>query len=117
MNTATYQCSCGFSTNNEFVWNHHASTCRGNGVNWNSRFIVAIIAAIIFSASLLMPAKAQQVQPTPAPTTSVGEPPTALHRVYMPLIKSEDLVEGQPGGLPAHKVSVSWCPTCTGKAG
>lgn len=99
-NTAQYQCkSCGFSTNNPVVFNLHP--CRpGRRVNWNEG-IIAIIAAIIIALALLRSVSAQDA-PAPQPTPSVGEPPTLLHLVYLPIVASGQDV----------KAAVSWCPTC-----
>ena len=75
-NTALYQCDkCGFSTNNPVAFDLHP--CRqSNGVNWNSR-LIAIIAAIIFTASLFLSPAAK-----------------ALNLVYLPLISFPAEVHG-----------------------
>jgi len=91
-NTAQYQCSCGWSTNNPVAWEHHTRYCKGR-VNWNSGKLVAAVAGVLLAASMFVsPAKAQEPQPTP----SVGEPPHAIemHRVYLPLISFPAEVHG-----------------------
>lgn len=102
MSCKCYYPGCGRTFPSDTALSEHIFRDHGNGVNWNSRLIAAF-AAIILAASLLVsPVKAQDVQPTPAPTASISTPPDMLHVVYLPLIESNDVVFGQPGGLPAH---------------
>lgn len=72
----------------------------------NGSKIVAAFAGIVFAASLFVaPAKAQDAsQPTP----SVGEPPKALHVVYLPTIQvgEAEIVHGCDDCQ-----AVSWRPT------
>lgn len=58
MNTATYQCSCGWSTNNPVAWEHHTRNCKSR-VNWNGGKLIAIFAAIILALALMSPAQVQ----------------------------------------------------------
>lgn len=99
-NTAQYQCSCGFSTNNEWVWNQHVAKCRSR-VNWNERIVAAVLGVVV-ALSLLMPAKAQ----------SVGEPPVVAveHKVFLPFVAAPEDVSGQ--GRYWGGQAVSWCPGC-----
>lgn len=91
MNTAKYQCSCGYSTNNPVAWDYHMSKCNGRRrVNWNSHLIAAILFILLTVGFVNWNsgvAKAQSSPlPTPQPTTSVGEPPNPLRRVYLPYV-------------------------------
>jgi hypothetical protein len=91
------------------LWNHIQSAhgnsrtddTRGGG---GPRGIIAIIAAIIFTASLFVSpvAKAQEPQPTP----SIGAPVKALNLVYLPLISFPAEVHGCDDCQ-----AVSWRPT------
>mgnify|MGYP001440676927 CR=1 FL=1 len=102
-NTAQYQCSCGWSTNNPVAWEHHARYCRGR-VNWNSGIIATVVAIVLAVSLLASPAKAQQ--PNPQPTPSIGEPPAMIHRVFLPYIATSETVLGCDDCQ-----AVSWRPT------
>ncbi len=87
-------------TNHTFLMNHILRDHGNSRVNWNQG-VVAIIAALAIALALLRPVSAQDA-PAPQPTPSVGEPPTMLHLVYLPLVASGQDV----------KAAVSWCPSC-----
>jgi hypothetical protein len=82
---------CGETFSSHTALAEHIFSAHGNRVNWNSR-LIAIIAAIIFTASLFVSpaAKAQETQPTP----SIGAPVKALNLVYLPLISFPAEVHG-----------------------
>ena len=44
-NEATYQCACGYSTNNPIAWEFHKAKCKQR-VNWNSG-IASVAASIV----------------------------------------------------------------------
>lgn len=95
MNTPSFKIcpDCG-------IWIDSYGRCNCNSrVNWNSRF-VAILAAAIIALATLTPVKADSTEPP-----SVGDPPSVAveHRLYLPVVSAADDVEGQ----------VSWCPSCS----
>jgi hypothetical protein len=109
--------------------------CRpSNGVNWNSRKpgmsngqrIIAAFAGVIFAASLLVsPVKAQDVQPQPTPTVTVGGGPQIAveHKLFLPLISTSEMVNGcddcgvsTDGRYWGGQQAASWRPSCNGKA-
>jgi hypothetical protein len=102
-NTAQYQCSCGWSTNNPVAWEHHTRYCKGR-VNWNSGKLVAAVAGVLLAASLFLSpaAKAQE----PHQLTALAAPVKALNLVYLPLIQFPAEVHGCDDCQ-----AVSWRPT------
>lgn len=78
--------------NHTFLMNH---ILRDHG---NGR-LVALVVAIVLTLALLLPAKADSTEPP-----SVGDPPTMLRLVYLPLVATGQEV----------KAAVSWCPSCRG---
>ncbi len=64
-----------------------------------ARMFAAVLVALVITLALLRPAKADSTQPP-----SVGDPPTMLHLVYLPIVTTS-------GGVQA---AVSWCPSCRG---
>jgi len=53
-----------------------------------NRLFAAILAAAIIALATLTPVKADSTEPP-----SVGEPPTMLHLVYLPLVATGQTVE------------------------
>lgn len=109
-NEATYQCACGYSTNNPIAWEFHRAKCKKR-VNWNSIIVPITVAAFITVSLLASPTKAQDLPQVP-PTPTVGEP-ARIERVYLPLIVTiDETVTGcencNPGGGNVHAPSVNW---------
>jgi hypothetical protein len=92
------RCGCDYKRM-PVMGGHRNSQSRKHG-------IVAAVAGIALAASLFLSpaAKAQDAQPQPTP--SVGEPPKALHVVYLPLISFPAEVHGCDDCQ-----AVSWRPT------
>lgn len=82
----------------------------GNGHN----AIVAAIAAAALAVSLMLPAKAQDVQPQPTPAVGGGPSKAVEHKVFLPMIVApEDGPEGQGRywGGSVDQPEVSWRPS------
>lgn len=81
----------------------------GNGHN----AIVAAIAAAALAVSLMLPAKAQDVQPQPTPAVGGGPTIATPDRVFLPFVAVSDDVSGQGRYWGGQAQYVSWCPSCS----
>src|SRR3569832_270950 len=93
-------CTCGIcgqpfpshtALSDHIFRDHGNSRMPGNN---GHKGVIAVIVALLLAVSMLMPAKAQDVQPQPTP--SVGEPPRIAveHKVFMPYISTTETVHG-----------------------
>lgn len=80
-----YECDiCKAKFNDHISLSNHIFSAHGG----NGRMLAVLVAIALALALLVSPVKADSTEPP-----SVGEPPTMLHLVYLPLVATGQTVE------------------------